>query len=457
MLARAEQHARRNPYAVWLTGCGVYFLALLHRSSLGVAGPDAVDRLHISAAQLGVFVMLQLGVYAAMQVPAGLAIDRFGPRKVLLIATITMGTAQIVFAFATNYPMALGARAVLGMGDAAVYLSVLRLAAIWFPRRRYAMLAMLSGLFGMAGNLAATLPLTLALDRFGWVETFAVTGATSLVYALLLLRPAVAAPYRDVNSDQDPSERRGWRGVLRDVATSWRGGDLGHGTQLGFWTHQATMSSQAVLGMVWGFPYLTEGLGYSDARAASELSVMVIANVAASLVIGPYAGRRPGARMPMAIMICLLIMGAWALLLGWPGGIPPHAVVTGALAVIASGGPASQIGFHLARDYNPQHRISTATGLVNVGGFSGAMLGAVLVGLILDARSGQDTPGLLDYRWALASVAILTAASTVAMIVVLLSQRAHSLERISAGQPVVIPMVAHWWDFSTRSRRNNGE
>lgn len=193
VLSRAEDRARRSPYAVWLIGCGVYFLALLHRSSLGVAGPDAVERLNISAAQLGAFVMLQLGVYAAMQVPSGLAIDRFGPRKVLLVATLTMGTAQILFAFAESYPLALAARALLGMGDSAVYLAVLRLAAGWFPKRRYAVLAMISGLFGMAGNLAATLPLTLALANFGWVQTFAVTGATSLAYSLLLLRPAVAA------------------------------------------------------------------------------------------------------------------------------------------------------------------------------------------------------------------------------------------------------------------------
>ena len=75
--------------------------------------------------------------------------------------------------------------------------------------------------------------------------------------------------------------------------------------------------------------------------------------------------------------------------------------------LISVGGPASQIGFHLARDYNPQRRISTATGLVNAGGFLGAMVGAILVGLVIDHRSGSDVATLTDYRWALGALAAL--------------------------------------------------
>lgn len=464
LLHRTEDRVRRSAYAVWLTACGVYFLAVLHRSSLGVAGPQAQERLGISAAQLGAFVMLQLGIYAVMQVPAGLLIDRFGPRKVLLAATLVVGGAQMAFAFAATYPLALAARATLGMGDAAVYLSVLRLAAQWFPRSRYAVITMWSGLFGMAGNFAATVPLTLALGQFGWTPTFAVTGATSVVYALLLLRPAVAAPYKEAapssasassegHDGATPLPRRGLRWVLAEISAAWRGGELGKGTQLGFWTHQATMTSGAVLSMVWGYPYLTQALGYRPAQAAWELSVLVLATLAFSFVIGPAAGRRPGIRMPLAIGVSAAMLLAWALLLGWPGGVPPRGVVTIAFVVLAAGGPASQIGFHLARDYNPQARISTATGLVNAGGFVGAMVGSIVVGVVLDALAGADPPTLIDFRWALASLAALSAVSMVAMIAVLLRQRSHILRRISSGEDVVVPVVAHWWDAVHRRWR----
>ncbi len=96
-LARGADRARRWPYAIWGVGAAVYLLAVFHRTSLGVAGPLAVDRLEITAGQLSTFVMLQLGVYAAMQVPTGILVDRFGPRRMLLAATVLMGSAQLLF------------------------------------------------------------------------------------------------------------------------------------------------------------------------------------------------------------------------------------------------------------------------------------------------------------------------------------------------------------------------
>ena len=84
----------RRPLVIWGIGVGVYLLAVFHRTSLGVAGPQAAQRLDLSAGQLSTFVMLQLGVYAAMQVPTGILVDRFGPRRMLLVATIIMGSAE---------------------------------------------------------------------------------------------------------------------------------------------------------------------------------------------------------------------------------------------------------------------------------------------------------------------------------------------------------------------------
>ncbi len=441
--ARFADRARRSAWVVWLVGVGVYFLGYVHRSSLGVAGPTAVDRLGISATELGSFLMVQLGLYAVMQVPAGLAIDRWGPRRVLLAATLVMGSAQVAFALAQSFPLALVARALLGVGDAAVFIAVLRLAATWFPHRRYPVLTMLTGLVGMAGNLAATVPLVIALDELGWTRTFLLTGLASVGYAVLLLRPAVAAPYRDAGAAADA------RAVHRPVAqvrAAWARRE----TRLGYWTHQSTMAPGVVISLVWGYPYLTDGLGYSAPRAASQLSLFVVANLAASFVVGPLAGRRPPWRTPMALSIATACVLAIAALVLWPGGRPPGAVVTIAFVVLATGGPGSQVGFHIARDYNDPGRISTATGLVNAGGFVGAMVAAVVVGLVLDVRSGSGATTLLDYRWALASVAVIAALSTLAMTVTLLGVRADVLDRMNRGERVVVATVERWWDRAYR-------
>lgn len=83
------------------------------------------------------FVLAQLGVYAAMQVPTGLLVDRYGPRRLLIAAACTMAPAQLAFAFVQSYPAALLARAILGCGDAMTFVSVVRFAAQDFAPRRF--------------------------------------------------------------------------------------------------------------------------------------------------------------------------------------------------------------------------------------------------------------------------------------------------------------------------------
>src|SRR5699024_3392563 len=115
--------------------------------------------------------------------------------------------------------------------------------------------------------------------------------------------------------------------------------------------------------------------------------------------------------------------------------------VTVAFLAFALGGPGSQIGFHIARDYNEPSRISTATGLVNAGGFSGAMLAAIIVGLVLDLQTGGGTPSLLDYRWAIGVIGVIAAVATAAMLLILLRVRADVLGRIARGERVVVRSV----------------
>ncbi len=469
--SRIEDAARRSAWLVWLLAVGVYFFGIVHRTSLSVAGPQAVARWDISATELGSFIMVQLGLYAAMQVPSGLAIDRFGPRRVLLVATVVMGTAQLVFAVALSFPVALLARALLGVGDAMVFISVLRLVAGWFPRRRYAVLTMATGLVGMLGNFAATVPLVLALGALGWTKTFLITGGISVAYAVLLLRPAVAAPFRSDKAEEAPSEggrlpRSGTVGSdANDNGTDDTSATTAAGvsrptrpsgtmrvawahreTRLAFWLHQGTMTAGTVVSLVWGYPYLTEGLGFDDAAAASLLSVYVLGNLVSSLVIGPLAGRRPEWRTAMGLAVALIcILGIGTLVL-WPGGRPPTVVIGLVLALLATGVPGSQIGFHLARDYNSPRTMATATGLVNAGGFLGSMVVAILVGVVLDLSAGGAPAALVDYRWALGVIAVAGLFSTTAMVLVLLGARARSLARLASGEQVLVPVTERPWD-----------
>src|SRR5699024_5126856 len=110
---------------------------MFHRTSFGVAGLQAAERFDVGPAALSTFTVLQVAVYAVMQIPTGMLVDRFGPRKVLTAALLFLGLGQVLLAVATAYPVGLLARGVLGFGDALTFVSVLRLAAAHFSGRRY--------------------------------------------------------------------------------------------------------------------------------------------------------------------------------------------------------------------------------------------------------------------------------------------------------------------------------
>jgi nitrate/nitrite transporter NarK len=204
-------------WAVWGVGLLVYMLAVFHRSSLGVAGLVAAHRFGISASQLATFTMLQLLVYAAMQIPVGLLIDRFGPRSILLVGTLLLTLAQAGFAFADSYVPALIARAFVGVGDAMTFICVLRLVTSWFPLRRIPLVTQLTGAFGQLGAVAAAIPMTWALAQLGWTRSYLLTASLGLVLAV-----AVLVVLHDGPSGRHlPGPRMSRRGISESLRASW--------------------------------------------------------------------------------------------------------------------------------------------------------------------------------------------------------------------------------------------
>ena len=112
---------------VWGVGVLAYAVAVFQRTSLGVAADPATERFGIGASVLSTFAVVQLIVYAAMQIPVGLLVDRFGSRRVIAVGGLVMAAGQALLAVATEPGAALVARLLVGLGDAMTFISVLRL------------------------------------------------------------------------------------------------------------------------------------------------------------------------------------------------------------------------------------------------------------------------------------------------------------------------------------------
>lgn len=390
--------------ATWMWGIGVavYFVAVIFRTSLGVAGLDAADRFGVNASALSTFSILQLLVYAGMQIPVGLMVDRLGTKKVLTIGVVLFTVGQLGFALSPSYGTALVSRALLGCGDAMTFISVLRLGTRWFPARRGPMIAQVAALFGMTGNLVSTIFISRALNGLGWTATFAgsaLAGVLVLVLLLLFLKD------HPEGHEPPPAEHAGAAYVRKQIAESWRE----PGTRLGMWVHFTTQFPAMFFLLLWGMPFLVEAQGLSRAVAGELLTLIVLSNMVVGLVYGQVIARHHAARAPLALGTVGASALVWAVTIGYPGDHAPMWLLITLCAVLGACGPASMIGFDFARPANPPERQGTASGIVNMGGFTASMTTLFAVGVLLDATGD-------NYRIAFSTLFVLQAIGIVQIL-----------------------------------------
>jgi MFS family permease len=373
------ERASARAYTVWLVALSAYVVAVFDRASLGVAAVDAQERFSAGASEISLFLVLQLAVYAALQVPVGVALDRFGSRRMILAGAVTMAAGQLVLALATDVPTAVVARVLVGAGDAMTFISVLRVIGMWFPDGAVPLITQLTGIFGQLGSIVAAYPLVALLHGTSWRTTFLGAAATGVLVGALVL-----VALRDAPPDRQLPEAAGGAEMRRRLADSWRE----PGTRIGLYTHLVTQFSGTVFALLWGYPFLVVGEDRSPGTAAGLLTLLVVVGMCVGPVLGRLCARWPLRRSVLVFSILGATASVWTVLLLWPGRAPiPLLVVL--VVVLGTNGPGSMIGFDYARTWNPVERQGSASGVVNVGGFVASLLTILAVGAVLDLL----TPG----------------------------------------------------------------
>ncbi len=407
MVTRVAAAAPWRIWVVWAVGVAAYIVSVTNRTSLSAVGVDAAERFQADASTLSMFAVIQLAVYGLMQIPVGLLLDRYGARPIITIGMLLMAAGQLVMAFAPNVGIAIFARMLLGAGDAAIFPSVLRVVATWFPDQRSPFIVQMTGIVGQLGQLLALLPMAALLHATSWSVAFGSLAGLGVLFAVLTFgvirnRP----PGRDADIAVNTET-----GAIRVVtsAADLREGfreSWGHpATRLAFWSHFSTPFAGTAFVMLWGFPFLTSGEGLSPATASLIISVFVVFGMIVGPVIGLLSSRHPMRRSRLLVLPIVGIQAlVWIAVIVWPGQTPLWLLFGLALA-LATGGPASMIAFDHARTFNPSHRLSTANGIVNGGGFIAALIAIFLIGLAMDLQ-GAGTPE--DYSLEAFKIAFLT-------------------------------------------------
>lgn len=182
------------PWIVWGLGCLFYFYECLLQVSPSVMSTELMRDFAVTSRTLGILSGIYFYSYAAMQLPGGVLMDRFGPHRLLTLATAICAISTIAFGLTSNFFMACIARLMIGFGSAFAAVGSMKLAANWFPAQRFALLTGMMVTIGMLGAIGGEGPLALLVDTVGWRQSMIVMGVIGLFLAFLILLIAKDAP-----------------------------------------------------------------------------------------------------------------------------------------------------------------------------------------------------------------------------------------------------------------------
>lgn len=382
------KHKQSSNYRAWLIcSLGVLFYGYeyLLRVTPSVMSAQLRSTFHIDAAMLGTLSAFYYFAYTPMQIPVGLGLDWFGPRRILTFAAMVCGVGSFLFANTYLGVSELG-RFLVGLGSAFAFVGALRLGSIWLPEKQFALFSGLTMTVGMLGAIFGEVVMSWLTTILGWRETIHVSAVFGLVLGVLIF--LIVRDEQHTNKQRRHKKRtidvtRDWRGIKSLFLTRefWVIGCVG---MLGY----LPMSAFAEL---WAPTYVEMVYHVSKDVAGYADSMFFLGAAVGAPVMGwlaGYLGRR-------VLVLRYGILGG-AIGLGIILWLPDYSLVLVFLLLFITGflSSAQILVFVMAREISPKKIIATTIALINMMVMTSGMLFQPIVGALIDMFSvGERVTG----------------------------------------------------------------
>ncbi|MBK9244159.1 MAG: MFS transporter [Burkholderiales bacterium] len=413
---------------MWGLAAAFYLFGFFQRVTPASLAPDLMRDFALSAAGLGNLSAFYYYAYAAVQIPTGVLVDRFGPSRMFLGGALLAGAGSLVFAAADTTLVAGLGRALIGAAHGVAWVSMLKLVTHWFAPSRFATLSGLSLAAGTLGAVLAGPPLRWLADLFGWR---AVIGASGLL--ALALAVAIRLTMRD-----DPTAR-GFASYLpkgdKDAPRTSVAADLRAilrypNPWLLALVNSGVCGAFLAFTGLWGVPLLSQVHGISVAQASLVTSSMLVLFAAGGPAFGLWSDRLQRRKLPFAIGGGVMLAG-FAVLTAAPAA--PLALLVPVLLAASFGAGSMALSFGFAKESAPLRLQGTATGVVNAGVMLGTLVQMPVIGLILDSRwQGVAVAGVRQYDVAAFQAGLVFLLSWIAAAMLLLAATREQ-RRASSG------------------------
>ena len=387
--------ATPNPWTrVFIPFAVGYFLSYLLRNANAVISPELRGDLGLTAADLGLLTSVYLLSFGAVQLPLGILLDRYGPRRVEAGLLLICAIGCLLFALGAGMPQLTVARALIGLGVSACLMASFKSFSLWFPIERQASLNAAIMAAGGLGALAASSPLGALLPLLGWRGIFFALAVITMLVAALIF----TSPEKPGSAQRETLARQ-----LSGLGTIFR--------SRAFWRYapQTTMIVGGFMALqgLWALPFMMAVNGMTREAAAFHLLLMACAMLAGFLLIAFFVRRLAQAGVPPArllavgmgcgmvatLLLVLQIGPSWLL---WPALGMMFSVSNLAYALLSAEFPVALAG-----------RVNTA---LNFGAFVGAFAVQWLFGVAVDGLQAAAHSPDMAYRITLGGLLALQTA-----------------------------------------------
>ena len=263
-----------------------YFLSYLYRSINAVLAPNLVADIGVDPSDLGLLTSVYFITFAAFQLPLGVLLDRYGPRRIEAALLVVAGAGAIVFGQATTLSGLVIGRGLIGLGVSACLMAAFKAFVLWFRKEQLAQINGFQMAAGGLGALAATAPVEMALAVTDWRGVFTGLGVMTFAVAAVLF---FVVPEKEGGEHDAPFSDQ-----LRGIGRVF--------TSLTFWriAPWATLNQATFLSIhgLWAGPWLRDVAGFERVAVAGTLSWLAVAMVVGFVLFGTVARRLGGSGVP---------------------------------------------------------------------------------------------------------------------------------------------------------------
>lgn len=378
---QAEHPPARLGWAIWGLGAAFYLYAFFQRVAPAVMTNELSVDFALSATALGNLSAFYFYSYVAMQIPTGILADIWGPRRLLTAGAALAGVGALVFALAQDVALAGLGRLLIGAAVAVAFVCMLKLANHWLAPGQFALASGLALVTGIVGAVFAGVPLSLAVETWGWRQVMAVSALFPLLSAVaiwwLVRDDPVEKGYRPYIEFSTPVDRHPLAHALSGLRQVFRY----RNTWLLALIPGGIVGSILSYAGLWGVPYMVTHHGLERSDAAAICSAMLIVWAIGGPVFGALSDRL-GRRKPLYVLGCLVVASGWSVLAIFPG--MGYGALLSLLLLVGFFSGCMILGFAYAKESVPGHLAGTVSGVVNMGVMTGPMLLQPAVGWMLD-------------------------------------------------------------------------